>query len=104
MADRVALITGGSRGIGAAVALRSARDGTAIAIGYRSRAAQAEAVAATCRAAGTDAVAFRVDLAEPRGVEVAVRARPEALRPARRLGQRRGRERHADAGLPRDGG
>ncbi|MGH2894435.1 MAG: SDR family NAD(P)-dependent oxidoreductase, partial [Solirubrobacteraceae bacterium] len=47
----LALITGGSRGIGAATAVRLARDGHDVAIGYGANAEAAERVAAEVRAA-----------------------------------------------------
>ncbi|WP_334160946.1 SDR family NAD(P)-dependent oxidoreductase, partial [Achromobacter insolitus] len=43
--QRIALVTGGSRGIGAAIVRRLARDGCAVAINYASRAAEADALA-----------------------------------------------------------
>jgi 3-oxoacyl-[acyl-carrier protein] reductase len=62
---RTALVTGGSRGVGRAVALMLARAGADVAIGYRSRAAQAEAVAKEIGALGRRAIAVGGDLAEP---------------------------------------
>ena len=60
----VALITGGSRGIGAATAVRLAQDGHDIAVAYRSDAQGAEQVAADVRALGATAVTFAGDMAE----------------------------------------
>jgi 3-oxoacyl-[acyl-carrier protein] reductase len=62
---RTALVTGGSRGVGRAVALMLARAGADVAIGYRSRAAQAETVAKEIGALGRRAIAVGGDLAEP---------------------------------------
>ena len=63
----VAVVTGGSRGIGAATARRLARDGWDIAIGYRNDDQSAAAVVAACEAEGVAAAAVAGDLstAEP---------------------------------------
>jgi 3-oxoacyl-[acyl-carrier protein] reductase len=60
---KVAVVTGGGRGIGAATALLLARAGADVAIGYRTRVAEAEAVAVRCREAGVHATTFAADLA-----------------------------------------
>lgn len=60
----VALITGGSRGIGAATAVRLAEDGHDIAIAYRSNAEAAERVAAEVQALGRTAATFAGDMAD----------------------------------------
>jgi 3-oxoacyl-[acyl-carrier protein] reductase len=57
-----ALVTGASRGIGRAVAEALARSGFAVAVGYRSQAEAAEAVAAGIREAGGRAVALQGDV------------------------------------------
>jgi 3-oxoacyl-[acyl-carrier protein] reductase len=62
---RTALVTGGSRGIGRAAAVMLARAGADVAIGYRSRTAEAGAVADEVRALGRRAVAIGGDLADP---------------------------------------
>ncbi len=66
---RTALVTGGSRGIGAATAVGLARAGWDVAISYRERADAASRVVEQCRAAGRRAVAIRADVADPDQVE-----------------------------------
>jgi NAD(P)-dependent dehydrogenase (short-subunit alcohol dehydrogenase family) len=62
-ADRVLLVTGGSRGIGAAIARLGAARGYAVAVNYRSRRDAADAVVAGIAAAGGRAVALQADVA-----------------------------------------
>jgi 3-oxoacyl-[acyl-carrier protein] reductase len=62
---RVALITGGSRGIGRATALRLASEGADIAFSYASRAGDAEQTAAAVRALGRRAVHCPCNVANP---------------------------------------
>jgi len=69
LAGRTALVTGGSRGIGRATALLLARAGADVALTYRSRAAEAEAVAAEIRALGRRAHTSGGDLADPAVVD-----------------------------------
>ncbi len=59
--DKVALITGGSRGIGEGIVRRFAENGANIAFTYRSSAAQAEALASELEAAGIKAKAYQSD-------------------------------------------
>jgi NAD(P)-dependent dehydrogenase (short-subunit alcohol dehydrogenase family) len=58
----VAVVTGGSRGIGAATAVTLARAGWDVAVGYRADAAAADAVVAACRNLGRRAHRFQVDV------------------------------------------
>jgi NAD(P)-dependent dehydrogenase (short-subunit alcohol dehydrogenase family) len=65
LAGRVALVTGGSRGIGRGIALRLAADGADCAITYRTRAARADEVAAEIAALGRQSLAVPLALDEP---------------------------------------
>jgi len=60
---KLALVTGGSRGIGAAIALRLAADGARVAISYNSNKAAADKVVAQIKELGTDAIAVKADVA-----------------------------------------
>jgi 3-oxoacyl-[acyl-carrier protein] reductase len=65
LAGRTALVTGGSRGIGRAVALQLARAGADVAVTYLSRSAEADSVARDIRELGRRAMIFGGDLADP---------------------------------------
>jgi 3-oxoacyl-[acyl-carrier protein] reductase len=69
LAGRKALVTGGSRGIGAATAVLLAEWGTHVAIGYRARREDAEAVARRARAHGVEAMAIAADVGFRDGAE-----------------------------------
>src|SRR3954451_16734506 len=69
----VALVTGASRGIGKGIALAFGHAGMRIAVNYRSRADDADAVVAAIKQAGGDAIALRADVAQARDVERLVR-------------------------------
>lgn len=71
---RVAIVTGGSRGIGAAIARRLARDGAAVMIVYRSQSEAAGRVAQAIRAGGGQVATFAADLAEPKAAQRMVEA------------------------------
>jgi 3-oxoacyl-[acyl-carrier protein] reductase len=69
---KVALVTGGSRGIGAAIAKRLARDGADVAITYASAQPKADEVVRAIEASGRRALALRSDSADARAVQAAV--------------------------------
>ncbi|MGW7286832.1 SDR family oxidoreductase [Streptomyces sp. NPDC054847] len=65
---RVAIVTGGSRGIGRESAERLAADGFAVVINYAGNRAEAEAAVTAVTAAGGQAIAFRADVADEQAV------------------------------------
>ncbi len=68
--QKVALVTGAARGIGAAIAKRLAKDGYAVALNYNKSREKAEALAASIREMEGKAVAVQADVAEGRQVEL----------------------------------
>jgi len=72
LANKVALVTGGSRGIGAAIAKRLASDGASVAITYAKDATSASAVVKEIETAGGKAIAIRADGADTAAVKSAV--------------------------------
>ncbi len=78
--DKSLLITGGSRGIGAATALRAARAGWHVAVNYTRDAAAAQAVVAQVQALGRQALALQADVADEAQVQ-AMFARLDAALP-----------------------
>jgi 3-oxoacyl-[acyl-carrier protein] reductase len=79
LAAKVALVTGGSRGIGAAIARRLAHEGADVAITYASAAEKAAEVARAVEAAGRRALAIRADSGDAAAVQGAVAETARAL-------------------------
>ena len=69
---QAALVTGASRGLGRAIALRLARDGAAVCVNYRSREDEAQAVVDEIRGAGGRAIALRADVGDGEQVRTMV--------------------------------
>ncbi|ESY81548.1 3-ketoacyl-ACP reductase [Mesorhizobium sp. LNHC220B00] len=65
---KAAIVTGASKGIGAAIARRLARDGIAVVVNYARGQAEAEALVRAIEADGGKAIAVRADIADPAGI------------------------------------
>ncbi|CAI1010148.1 MULTISPECIES: 3-oxoacyl-ACP reductase family protein [Serratia] len=76
---KVAFIQGGSRGIGAAIAKRLAREGAAVAFTYVSSAGKADALVGEITAAGGKALAIKADSADATALQQAVRQAVNSL-------------------------
>ena len=77
--SRTAIVTGGSRGIGRAIAEALAKAGFRVAIGYRERRTEADALAARIHAAGGHAIALRTDVTVTDDAEALVKATLDAF-------------------------
>lgn len=73
LAGKVALVTGASRGIGAAIALRLAADGAKVVVNYARSENEANAVVAQIAAAGGAAVALKADMGTPAEIPALVK-------------------------------
>jgi 3-oxoacyl-[acyl-carrier protein] reductase len=67
--QKVAIVTGASRGIGAAIAQRLAKDGFTVVINYAGRTSEAEDLVAAIEKAGGNALTAQADVSDPKAVE-----------------------------------
>ena len=74
MEGRVALVTGGSRGIGRAICVELARNGARVAVNYAGSSQAAQETAELCRALGVEAEPFQADVSDPAACEALVSA------------------------------
>src|SRR6266404_908453 len=78
---RIALVTGASRGIGAAIAIALAEAGSAVAVNYRGRAADVETVVEKIKGMGGRAIAIAADVSQAAAVARMVDQAASALGP-----------------------
>jgi 3-oxoacyl-[acyl-carrier protein] reductase len=81
LTGKVALVTGASRGIGAATARRLAADGARVVVNYNRSPGPAEQVVASIRQAGGQAVAVKADVSDPSVIEGLFDAATKAFGP-----------------------
>ena len=85
LAGRLILVTGASRGIGAAIAVAAARAGADVAVAYLRESEAADAVAGEVRALGRRAATFEADLSDPVGARAMVARVIEEMGPVHGL-------------------
>jgi 3-oxoacyl-[acyl-carrier protein] reductase len=79
IADRIAVVTGSSRGIGRAIALRLAADGAKVVVNYRSDEAAASDVVEEIKASGGEAIAIQADVSQTAEAQALIDAAKEAF-------------------------
>jgi NAD(P)-dependent dehydrogenase (short-subunit alcohol dehydrogenase family) len=79
--EQTALVTGASRGLGRAIALRLAQEGAAVCVNYRASSAEADSLVDQIRASGGRAIQLRADIGDPAEVQDMVRRIDDELGP-----------------------
>jgi len=79
LSGKSAVVTGGSRGLGRAIALRLARQGADVAFSYRGNEVAADETASGIEEAGRKALAVQADVTDPPAAEALVKAALEAF-------------------------
>jgi 3-oxoacyl-[acyl-carrier protein] reductase len=77
--DKVAVVTGSSRGIGRAIALRLAKGGAKVVVNYQGNEAAAEEVVEQIRAGGGESIAFQADVSQMAEAQALIDATKEAF-------------------------
>jgi NAD(P)-dependent dehydrogenase (short-subunit alcohol dehydrogenase family) len=98
LSGKTALVTGASRGLGRAIALRLALDGAAVAVNYRERAAEAESLSQEIRSKGGKAIALQAHVADRAQVQAMVERAGKELGPVDILVNNAGVMRRGDLG------
>jgi 3-oxoacyl-[acyl-carrier protein] reductase len=96
LTGKTALVTGASRGLGRAIALRLAREGAAVGVNYRERASDAESVVTEIRKAGGRAVAAGADIGDAHAVAAMMESLTRELGPVAILVNNAGVTRRGD--------